>query len=64
MADQETTWMYNALALNRNPGSDLVQQLDHVGSQGWELCALTQDGVAVFKKPVPVEETVYDLDAE
>jgi hypothetical protein len=47
----DSGWEYRFLARNRF--SDLVQQTNHLGAEGWELVAVTQDEGFIFKRRLP-----------
>ena len=47
----ESGWEYHFLARNRF--SDLVQQANYLGGEGWELVAVTQDEGFIFKRRLP-----------
>ena len=50
-------WEYLRLDLNDvRPRQDEVDMLNEVGSQGWELVAITPSGVAYLKREIEAEK--------
>jgi hypothetical protein len=48
------TWEYLRLDLNDTPRrGEEVDLLNRAGSEGWELVAVTGNGVAILKREIP-----------